>query len=263
MTGYSCEEVEVARTKKWFFFLALLLICVPSLSLAQSEKDAVAALKNLETRVEGGLTYSDYVSALDEAAFRVKAYLDGPDAGGNPELASTLSSVLRHYEAAREVWSVKYAGPGVTDLMTDGYYRTSFSRCLYEYGSAPASSRKFFSDETTYSIGIFDCLPRIWEKASEDLFIASDILTRMEKVRAEKAGEFARLDTIAAANFEKKVAEMEATKKEIETIKADNEKLKEENSVLKQESERLKKENEALKAKLAAPPKKRNKKKKQ
>ena len=247
---------------KYSLVFLLFLVCGPSRSLAQPARETVSTLKNLETKVATGISYSDYASDLAEARFSVRLFLDSPDARNNPELAAALTSVLQQYETALDVWADKHAGRGVTDIITDGYFRSSYYRCVNDYKAASVSSRNFITGEMTYAVEITDCLSRIWGKASEALKTASITLSHIEKTAQAPKVE---IETDALFNIEKKALatniELETIKKEIERIKADYEKLRDENSKMQQEVDNLKKETATLLSKPAVSPRKKKKKK--
>ncbi|MBA4374432.1 MAG: hypothetical protein C0402_16405 [Thermodesulfovibrio sp.] len=250
---------------RYSLFFALFLICAPTLSFAQSAREAFNALKDLEIKVKYGTAYSDFAPALSEARFPVRSFLDSPDARNNPEFAAALVSTLQHYDAAHDVWSEKYADHEVTDFITDKYLGSSYYRCVHEYRAASVSSKNLFTGEMKYTVGITDCLARIWEKASETLVLTATILSRIEK-KAVPA-DAARIEPDAPANLDQKRTEairleLETANQEMAKIKSDHEELKKENINLQLVIDKLKIENATLLAKVAAPQKDQKKKKK-
>lgn len=252
----------MARKTKFSLILMLFMVCVPSLSSAQTAGEAVNALKLLETKVAADLSFRDYGPALTEAGSRVKGYLDTADARRNSEIAAALTRVLQHYEAALDIWSEKYAGREAADIITDGYMKSAYHRCANDYRAAVDSSRNYFTGKMTYSVQIADCLSRIWGKASEALAITAIIMSHVEK---KSEADQVQAERMAAAYSERKAeatrAEVEALKKENEKIKTDCDRLKEEHRSMQQELDTMKKEKESQASKRAAPAKKKKKKK--
>lgn len=75
-----------------------------TLNAAQS---AYKALKKLSIRIETGINYSDYVSALADTKYEVSNFLDDSSSKTLPEISNRIELVLLHYEFARTAWSIR------------------------------------------------------------------------------------------------------------------------------------------------------------
>ena len=91
--------------------LFMLIIFFGNVCFAQSANDAVKALQKLQTKIEIGMTYHDYVSALGDTWFEVKSFLDSPEAKIKPELASEINQSMDNYRFAREYWAIYLKDP--------------------------------------------------------------------------------------------------------------------------------------------------------
>lgn len=230
-------------------FCLFLLVILPSLVFGQSAKDAVIALKKFQTKVETGISYRDYAPALSEAKFPSKLYLESKDALENQELSMAIKNTIKHYEAALAVWGIKFSGRGVDDYIGDD--NPLFGIIQSEYPGGLLTRWGIMG--TGKAIVIDTVLPVIWQKASNELEIASSLLSKAEaKTQANK-------DELETIRKEKEILEKDslALKSEFDNLKGENERLKEERELLIKENETLKNEIENLKSKAMPSKKKR------
>jgi hypothetical protein len=68
---------------------------------------AVRALQKLQARVEVGISYQDYTSALEDTKSEVNLFLQSPEAKKRLELTMTIEKAMRHYQAVTDVWKWK------------------------------------------------------------------------------------------------------------------------------------------------------------
>ena len=120
-------RLNVSLCKRNFvskLFVAAILVvflsgCKPSLTSNSQADDALLALKKLQAKTETGIVYNEYSSALGDANFAVKLFLDSDDAKSHPEFSSSLQDSIKWYQAASEVWSE-----------STGEYKTSSEPCV-------------------------------------------------------------------------------------------------------------------------------------
>jgi hypothetical protein len=91
--------------------LIMLIIFFGNVCFAQSAKDAVRALQKLQAKIEIGMTYPDYVSALEDTWFEIKSFLDSPEAKIKTELALEINQSMDNYRFAREYWAIYLKDP--------------------------------------------------------------------------------------------------------------------------------------------------------
>lgn len=222
----------------------LFLLIVPSSVFGQSTKDAVLALKKLQVKVETGISYRDYASAVADAKFPVKLFLESSESKNDVGLSSSLQKAIEHYEFANSVWNVKFScGRGVTDYMHPGCDSDIFYKIKRDYPSVPIQT--FWGQE---SLVIDGAVLIIWNKAKEEVQIASDLLSKVEL----------RAQSVKAENEDLR-KENGALRKELETLNMkvadlqhENEKARKENEALTSENANLKAEIDSLKNKAAS-----------
>jgi len=114
-----CKGTFVSR----LFIAAVLVVllggCRHSMQSNPQANDALLALKKLQAKTETGIAYNEYLSALGDANFAVKSFLDSEDAKSQPDLSSSLQEAIKWYRAASEVWSE-----------STGEYATSYEPCV-------------------------------------------------------------------------------------------------------------------------------------
>jgi outer membrane murein-binding lipoprotein Lpp len=105
---------------------AALLVSGCAKNAPQSAQNAVAALKRLEAKVELGMSYAEYRSALVDAMGVVNVFVDSDDAKNWPLLAKPILMAAVEYGLAHDTW--KFAN----ELSTAGTGRGLDARPPYE-----------------------------------------------------------------------------------------------------------------------------------
>ncbi len=85
--------------------LCVLILVFGNVCFAQSARDAVRALQKLQAKIDVGMTYLDYVSALGDTWFEVKSFLDSSEAKIKPALTLEISQSMDNYRLAKEYWA--------------------------------------------------------------------------------------------------------------------------------------------------------------
>ena len=226
--------------KKTFFLLSLfsvvlIVLLMTPLVFGQSAKDAVMALKKLEVKVGTGISYIDYSTAVADAKFPVKLFLESSESKSEAELSSSLQKAIEHYEFANSVWHIKFTcGTTITEYMHAGCNYSIFSKIMRDYPSVIVHST--FGQK---SIGIDNAIVTIWEKAAQEVQIASDLLSKAEL----------KAQSMKAENEELK-QENVTLRKELETLKTKLADLQHETEKIKGEKEAKDKENDNLKTEI-------------
>jgi|YelNatPaOPRAMG01_1025707.scaffolds.fasta_scaffold76262_2 hypothetical protein len=190
--------------KKLLPISIIMMFWFAGIANAQSAKEAIEALKKLESRVQVGISYKDYGPALGETHYKVKNYLDSPESKKNSKLRNSIEKALNHYIYANDIWKYKFAGK-VSDII---YREEPPLPHQYQYSPNSATNdlirkgderrkeaAKRFVDQimkdyrkvklTSYGgggtfISISDALSVIWNEASDEIKIASKLLTSDE-----------------------------------------------------------------------------------
>jgi hypothetical protein len=137
--------------------LALTLMAIPA--FAQSAKEAVMALKNLEARCQAGISYLDYGPAVGDAKVPVNLFTESRDAKNSPELTDSINKVMNHYEYAGKIWQLRFSP------FFQGYGLIEVNSALGQeinalYPKATATDEKYFVEEI---------LPVVWQAAAREL----------------------------------------------------------------------------------------------
>lgn len=103
------------KTLSLYSILSLILLvsvanlagCHSSLGSDKEAVDAVNALKKLEAKIETGMTEQEYSSALGDANFSVKMFLETPEADKSPKFSEDLRTAMKWDIAADDLWRRK------------------------------------------------------------------------------------------------------------------------------------------------------------
>lgn len=197
------------------------IILSPFEAKAQSAKDALLALKKLQTRIQAGVSYRDYSNFVADAVFPVKLFIESQDSKEYVELAALMKKITERYAFAGEVWHWKFGRYG-SKWIASNY--SLFSQIRKEYPDVPV---KELLGPVIY---VDEALPIIWSKASTEVDEAATVLLKED------------------AKLQKKVADIESLRAENIELKNNVDSLIKEMSQLKEENEKLKKENEQIKS---------------
>ena len=188
--------------------IAFMLMSIPA--FAQSAKEAVMALKKMEARVQSGISYRDYSSALGEAKFPVNMFIESADAKKYPELAGSIQTVMKHYEYTGDIWNEKMARRPVTNMYV-GMIQKGFVEINSDRGREIA--RLYPETLQSGQYYVMDSLfQQIWRTASNELKNATTT--------------YAKIEENTSIDKEKKESEIDKLKKEVERLKAENADLK-------------------------------------
>jgi len=172
---------------------------------AQSASDALVALQKLQTRCETGISYRDYSSALADAKFPVRQFIESENAASHPELVAVFSKAVEHYEFAGALWNAKFSAPRDDRMLSGGF--------IYHKGPLGTNIKSAYPDAFMMKnyFPVDAMLPFLWSKASGELAEAKKLLDDVEPNEAE---------TLRAEN-ERLRAEVE-----LEELRRENEALK-------------------------------------
>ncbi len=148
--------------------------------------EAVKSLKQLQARVEVGISYKDYIVALGDVKFAVDNFLASLDAKDKPALSSVIRNSLQCHIDARTLWQLKiegtefnkaFRGIGISSpsddfLRTGGRHVDDIWKCLVKNHPefAPLSTagepRLDYGGNRYYAVKIDDLIGLLWKKAS-------------------------------------------------------------------------------------------------
>ena len=130
-------------------------------AFAQSAKEAVLALKELQERRESGISYRDYRNAIADAKSPVSLFAESADAKRYPELMDLMNKVMAHYEYAGNLWHYKMTSRDAQFIEVSSDLGRDITR------SYPEAARDILGERHYYSVDLV--LPVIWAQASKEL----------------------------------------------------------------------------------------------
>jgi hypothetical protein len=168
--------------KRTIILFFILFMGIPALTHAQSAKDALMALKKLEARCQGGISYNDYVNALGEAKFHLYLYYKSPDAEKYPDLSDSFEKAILHYEFAGMVWRQKMSKKYGEFIDMDSELGKSITRSYPNAKKVMNAGSGIYSGE--YAIDLL--LPLIWAEASKELEITTNLYAKLGKISSDE-----------------------------------------------------------------------------
>lgn len=151
--------------------------------------EAVKSLKQLQAKVEIGISYKDYTAALGDVKFAVDNFLANPDAKDKPALSSAISTSLKCYLDAKTLWRLKiegtelnraFRGLGIKSdsddfLRTGGRHVDDIWKVLVNDHpelavlATAGESRLDYHGDRYYILKIDDLIRILWDKASASI----------------------------------------------------------------------------------------------
>jgi hypothetical protein len=212
--------------------VVLLIIGISTDVFGQPAKEAVMALKNIQSRCEMGISYKDYSPALAEVKIPVSLYLESTESKNTPNLSEALKMAIIHYDNAQKVWDDKYSGDKVRNYICSTFSPTLYDRMKKNYPDIKVTENSFIISSIP-CFNIDEALLVIWSKAASEVKKASDLLTHpeMESVTGP-------VEKKASTGQSKDVTS--GLQQRIDDLNKENERLKNENNKLKKQLEELK-----------------------
>ena len=195
--------------RKAIVLFFILLVGLPTLTHAQSAKEALMALKKLQARTQAGISYKDYGNALGEAKFPLNQFFESKDAQKYPELSTSLRKAMTHYEYATLPWNHKMSS-------SSGFYIWVNSDIGKDIEQNYPNARKdaYAGGAVRSNSYLVDLLlPLIWAEASKELDIATKLYAKLEEESSDET-----------ATLKKEIAKL---KEEVARLKIENDLLKE------------------------------------
>jgi len=86
----------------------IILLGLSELVLAQTAEDTMKSLKNIEARIETGVSYQDYPQLVANANREMNIFLGSNEAKKNPQFAKSIKKAMDYYLTANEIWDIKF-----------------------------------------------------------------------------------------------------------------------------------------------------------
>lgn len=189
------------------FFIGLLFTDVH----AQTAKNAILALKELQARCEAGISLRDYAPALGKTKFQVNQFLENKEeTSKSKELNGHIFKAMFHYEYALDAWKAKSSRTGIIKkdwepLIIKAYPQTD--KLIDEGGARVISNSagmqlNYLMPSSVLSI--------IWREASKEIANADKIVVQFKDQKS----------------YEELLKENQDLKKENESLKLEIDKPK-------------------------------------
>jgi hypothetical protein len=159
------------------FFIIFLFTTVH----AQTAKNAIFALKELQARCEAGISLRDYAPALGKVKFQVNQFLENKEeTSKSKELNGHIFKAMFYYEYALDAWKAKSPRTGIIQknwepLIIKAYPQTD--KLIDEGGARVISNSagmqlNYLMPSSVLSI--------IWNEASKEIVNADKILVQFK-----------------------------------------------------------------------------------
>jgi len=86
----------------------IILLGLSELALAQTAKDTLKSLRNIEARIQTGVSYQDYPQIIADVNRGVNMFLESNEARKNPQFAKNIKMAMDYYMTAKEIWDIKF-----------------------------------------------------------------------------------------------------------------------------------------------------------
>jgi hypothetical protein len=198
--------------KKAFIALMALGFTLSAVTaFAQSAREAVLALKELQERRESGISYRDYRNAIADAKSPVNLFAQSADAKKYPELMDSMNKVMAHYEYAGNLWNNKMTSRDAQFIEVNSDLGRDITR-LY-----PEAARDILGGRHYYSVDLV--LPVIWAQASTELDNTIKLYAKIEQDNEVNESKKENEKLKADAEIERLKAEIASLKKQLRSMK--------------------------------------------
>lgn len=126
--------------------------------ILNAAKEPIKALRRLQSRVQTGISYREYPSAVSDAKYEIDAY-SREYSDKTPEYSKHLNNALIKYSDAIKAWNYKFEGRGVENLIWMPGVVNAFKNKYPELNAA----------ETTGGLRIDSVLQILWNLAGRDI----------------------------------------------------------------------------------------------
>jgi hypothetical protein len=86
----------------------IVLLGLSELAFGQTAKDVLKSLKQVEVKIDTGVSYQDYPQVLAKAQKEVNMFLDSDEAKKNTSVAKYIKAAINYYIIANKVWDIKF-----------------------------------------------------------------------------------------------------------------------------------------------------------
>jgi hypothetical protein len=94
--------------RKIIWITLIIFLGLSGLAFGQTAKDALESLKQIEVKIETGVSYEDYPQVLAKAQKEVNMFLKSNEAKKNPGVTKDIKAALDYYVTANKIWDIKF-----------------------------------------------------------------------------------------------------------------------------------------------------------
>lgn len=152
--------------------IGALLFVAASLANAQSAHDTITAFSKLDAKIEIGMNFRDYSTAVGDLNFSYKEFADGRDAEKFPTVKAKLGAALTRYVEANMIWG---SNIGSDEAL---YHKDLVASITSRYPEAAESEHSGGATIVTGGgLRVRKLLPIYWRKASSEVMDAKKALS--------------------------------------------------------------------------------------
>ena len=170
---------------KWFVQVVMLLLftgCNAQVQNNDLAQKTLFELKKIETKLQVGISYNEYISMIGDLNFYVTSFLESPQAKKNIDFSELIRLIYQSYYLAIDQW--KYSK---TTLYIEGE-GSSFDLFASNF---PDLIKNFEDDNNLRYVAPMDIVQKYWQIASAYIKFANEIL-QTGSVSKEKKNNFQR-----------------------------------------------------------------------
>jgi hypothetical protein len=97
--------------------LLLITILVPGSVQAQSARDVIKLMTQLQVKCDLGISYDDYFHELETVIYEADTFLESKEAKRNSQLTKDIELIVDYYIDAQVVWDYKYGVNSIRDFL--------------------------------------------------------------------------------------------------------------------------------------------------
>jgi hypothetical protein len=175
------------RVRDRYLILFIIISILSGPAYAQTVEESYRALKRIQSGVQTGIFYRDYLNLVAEARTKIELYLENPESKRQPKIAESISHILWHYNNAVKLWGIQFEQKGrlaeflKKDSDMGKYIDKNYPEFVQFNNQAMKSPKKKIRDfyKKYYAIKLI-LKYGIWPKASGELDNLSKKLSQLQ-----------------------------------------------------------------------------------
>lgn len=153
----------------------LFMFLAPYSVIAETDMDALKALRKLDAKLEAGISLRDFSLALSDAIFEVNLFLDSPEAVKKKEFAELIKKITGHYKSFKSIAKEELDGPYRTE---DNPSATYLFNIAEKYPDAQKNTSNRGAMETSGALNLTYLKRIVGNQAHEDIKLATEMIKK-------------------------------------------------------------------------------------